>query len=308
MIEDWWLKLIALFAGVFIWVFAKLELEYTRQVKIALDFSLLPREYVVVESEVDSIVVEVKAKGRHLLNMWRFKRKDTDPRIIVPLGKAKEGEERIRIGPENVELPEEIRVLALNPYQVDLRIERRADRRVPVIVKPEGLPAKGFAAYDFTHERDVLIYGSQEDVHSITQLFAEPLNIEGVAGIKDTSVILERYLAVEIPEDVNLFVEPSSLLVRFTVEPKAEKVLDDIPVRLKGTPPRGQVYLSDEKVKLTLEGPRSLIEGLSKDEVQVTVSVSALDTGRHKVPGVFSLPPAIQLKNAEPESFNIRVR
>lgn len=309
IIKDWWLKLIALLAAVAIWFFAKLELEYTREIKLALDFSLLPHEYVVVESDVDSITVEVKSKGKYLLNLQWLRKKPPDPKIIMPVAGIKEGTERIRIGPENAALPQEIRVLSLSPYQIVLKIERRADRQVPVIVKPEGLPAEEFAAYNFVHyPTSVHIYGSQEDVKSTSQLFAEPLNIEGIKGLKDTAVIYEEYLKIELPEDADLVVEPSSLLVKYTVEPMAIKVLRGLSVQIKGKPPRGQVYLLDEKVDLTLQGPKSLIENLTEDSVEVTVSVTALDTGHHNVPASIKLPQAIQFQSSNPESFHIKIR
>jgi len=306
---DWWLKLIAILAAILLWLFAKLELEYTRKISLGLDFSLLSSEYVVVENDVDSVIAEVKAKGADLLELWWTTRKQTGPKIIMPLSKISEGIERIRLGPENVDLPPKIRVMSLAPYQIDVTIERRADRQVSVYIKPEGLPEKGYSAFNFTWEpTSVHVYGTQQDVKSTTQLFAEPLNVEGIRGVKDSAVVYEKYLKIELPEDLNLFVEPSSLLVKYTVEPKATKVLQDVPVKVSNAPPSRQVYLFDKTVKLTLQGPRSLIENLTSDSIEVTISITALDTGHHNVPASFSLNPAIKVQGSEPEDFHVLVK
>jgi len=308
IIEDWWLKLIALVAAIFLWFFAKLELEYSRQIMVPLDFTPLPKEYFVVEKDVDSVLVDVKAKGKHLLRMWWQNRREPIAGIIMPVSNVNEGDERIRIGPENVNLPAEIRVISLNPYQINLKIQQRADRKVPIIVMTEGQPADEYAAYNFTHQTNVHIYGSEEDVKTTTQLFADVLNIDSLEGLPDTAVIMKRYVAVEIPEEINLFVEPESVLVEFTVEPKATKVLKGIPINLEGKSTHRHVILFDDKVDLTLEGPQSLVSELTHEDIEVTVSIGALDTGSHKVPASFTLEPGISLVNSDPDRILVKIK
>ncbi|MBD3285129.1 hypothetical protein GF359_01980 [candidate division WOR-3 bacterium] len=308
IVKDWWLKLIALLAAIFLWFFAKLELEYTRQIKVPLDFSPLPKEYFVAKKDVDSVLVDVKSKGKHLLRMWWKNRKEPIAGIIMPVSSVNEGTERIRIGPENVNLPAEIRVISLNPYQINLKIQRRVDRKVPIIVLTEGKTSGEFTVHKFKHPPNVHIYGSSEEVKATTQLFTEALNIDSLEGFPDSTVVMERYVAVEIPEELNLFVEPESVLVKFTVEPKAIKEIKDIPIKLEGKSAHRQVILFHDEVDLTLEGPRSLLEDLNPEDVEVTVSVGALDTGHHKVPATFSLEPGITLVKSDPDRFHLKIK
>jgi len=297
IVKDWWLKLIALVAAVVLWLFARLEQEYTRELKLGLDMSLLPTEYVVVEQNVDSVSVEIRGKGRYLVQLGKF-----EPKIVLPLVSMREGRERLRIGPENVKLPEQIQVRSLDPYQIELVIERRAKRKVAVIVRSDGIPAEGFAISDIDYDKTVDLYGTKEVVSTFSHLFSEPLNVDGVSESFSTK------LAIQVPDTAGLATEPSSILVKVRVEPETTVVLSNVPVSLKGVPLQGQAYLLNKEAKLTLRGPVSLLRGYSKDEVEVTISVSYMTPGDYRVPADVSLAPGIKVENSEPAVFRLLVR
>ncbi|TET22182.1 MAG: hypothetical protein E3J71_06930 [Candidatus Stahlbacteria bacterium] len=297
IVKDWWLKLIALVAAVVLWLFARLEREYTRELKLGLDMSLLPTEYVVVEQNVDSVSVEIRGKGRYLVQLRRF-----EPGIVLPLVSMREGRERLRLGPENVNLPEQIQVRSLDPYQIELVIERRAKRKVAVIVRSDGIPAEGFAISDIDYDKTVDLYGTKEVVSTFSHLFSEPLNVEGVSESFST------LLAIQVPDTAGLVTEPSSVLVKVKVEPETTVVLTNVPVSLKGVPLQGQAYLLNKEAKLTLRGPVSLLRGFSKDEVQVSISVSYMTPGDYRVPADVSLAPGIKVENSEPAVFRLLIR
>jgi len=297
IVKDWWLKLIALVAAVVLWLFARLEREYTRELKLGLDMSLLPTEYVVVEQNVDSVSVEIRGKGRYLVRLGRF-----NPKIVLPLVSMREGRERLRLGPENVNLPEQIQVRSLDPYQIELVIERRAKRKVAVIVRSDGIPAEGFAISDIDYDKTVDLYGTKEVVSTFSHLFSEPLNVEGVSESFST------LLAIQVPDTAGLVTEPSSVLVKVKVEPETTVVLSNVPVSLKGIPLQGQAYLLNKEAKLTLRGPVSLLRGFSKDEVHVSISVSYMTPGDYRVPADVSLAPGIKVENSEPAVFRLLIR
>jgi len=296
IVKDWWLKLVALVAAVVLWLFARLEREYTRELKLGLDMSLLPTEYVVVEQNVDSVSVEIRGKGRYLVQLGKF-----EPRIVLPLVSMKEGNERLRIGPENVNLPEQIQVRSLDPYQIELVIERRAKRKVAVIVRSDGIPAEGFAISNIDYDKTVDLYGTKEVVSTFSHLFSEPLNVDGVSESFSTK------LAIQVPDTAGLATEPSSILVKVRVEPETTVVLLNVPVSLKGVPLQGQAYLLNKEAKLTLRGPVSLLRGYSKDEVEVTISVSSLTRGDYRLPADVSLAPGVRVES-EPAVFRLLVR
>jgi len=296
IVKDWWLKLIALVAAVVLWLFARLEQEYTRELKLGLDMFLLPTEYVVVEQNVDSVSVEIRGKGRYLVQLGKF-----EPRIVLPLVSMREGRERLRIGPENVNLPEQIEVRSLDPYQIELVIERRAKRKVAVIVRSDGIPAEGFAISDIDYDKTVDLYGTKEVVSTFSHLFSEPLNVDGVSESFSTK------LAIQVPDTAGLATEPSSILVKVRVEPETTVVLSNVPVSLKGVPLQGQAYLLNKEAKLTLRGPVSLLRGYSKDEVEVTISVSSLMRGDYRLPADVSLTPGVRVES-EPAVFRLLVR
>lgn len=293
--KDWWLKILALIAAILLWLFARLELTYTRELKLKLDTSLLPPEYIVVDKNTDAVIAEIKAKGRYLIRLNRY-----EPKIVLPLATMGEGRERIRIGPENVDLPEEIIVRSLDPYQIELTIRKRSKRKIRVIVPAEGIPAPDFAISGIDYNESVSLYGET----TLNQLFTEPLNVDGV------SESFDRMLAIQVPrgDSGELLVMPSSIKVKVTVEPETTVVLSGIPVGIRGKPVQGQAFLLKKEVKLALRGPVSLLRNLKKEDVKVTVSVSALGLGSHQVPADVEVAPGIKVENSEPAIFQLLVR
>jgi len=297
--KDWWLKIVAILAAVLLWAIARLEREYTRELELRLDTSLLPPEYMVVEQNVEKVRAEITAKGRYLIRLRSY-----DPKIILPLSDMKEGRERLRIGPENVNLPKEIQVRALDPYQIELKIGKRYKRKVPVIIRMKDgtMPAEHFAISAVEHEQTVEVYGTKEVISNLNHLFCEPLDVEGAS--KDFS----KLLAIQVPDTPGLVVKPSSLLVKVRVEPETTVVLGGLAVVLKGKPLEGQAYLLNKEAELTLRGPVSLLRGFQPSSVEVSISVASLTRGDYQLPAEVSLPPQVKVDRSEPGVFRVMVR
>lgn len=297
IVEDWWLKILALIAAVLLWGFARLEREYTREIKLGLDLSLLPPEYTVVEKNVDSVTVEIKGKGRYLFKLGASK-----PAVLLPLATMKEGTERLRIGPENINVPEQVQVRSLDPYQIELRIERRAQRRVKVIVPVVGKPRQGSAVSAIDYDNAVMLYGSKDALSGINQLFADSLDLQGV------SESFVKKLSIPLPYSGGLTVIPTTILVRVKVEAETTLVFTGIPVQIEGIPLQGQAYLLEETVDLTLKGPVSLVRNFGRDQLRVVIDVSSRGYGDYRIPADVYLPPGIQVSRSDPETFRVLVR
>lgn len=295
--EDWWLKLIALIVAVLVWLFARLEADYTRKLRLGLDLSLLPQDYVVSSKSIDSVTVEIKGKGKALIQLAKKK-----PRIMLPLKDMHEGFERLRIGPENVIIPEQIQVKSLDPYQIELKIEPRAKRKIKIIVPVEGFPAKNYAISSIDFDNTAYVYGTREAVSGINQLFSEPLNVD------DLSETVERELVIQHPDTAGLFVEPSRIKVKVKVEAETTVVLRGLPVRIEGRPVSGQAYLLNKEVELTLKGPVSLLRNISPAKVDISILVSSMTPGDYRVPADISIAPGIRVERSEPAIFRILVR
>lgn len=298
LVRDWWLKIIALLAAVILWFFARLEREYTRELMVGLDLSLLPPEYVVVEKNVDSVMVEIKAKGRYLIQLGR----KTQPRIILPLATMKPGVERMRIGPENVDLPPQIQIRSLDPYQIVLRIDEQEQRIINIVAPPRGKPADGYAVSAYEYENTATLYGTKEMVSTINQLFTDSVEVEG------RMESFEQFLQVQLPRIEGLTVIPDSILVRVAIEPESTVVFGSIPIQIIGSPLEGQAYLLEERVKLTLTGPVSLMRDLAPEEISVNISVSTKSFGDYRIPAQVSVPPRIEVNHSEPDIFRVLIR
>jgi YbbR domain-containing protein len=295
--EDWWLKLIALIVAVLVWIFARLEADYTKELRLGLDLSLLPQDYVVSSKSIDSVSVEIRGKGKVLIQLAKKK-----PRILLPLKDMHEGVERLRIGPENVIVPEQLQVKSLDPYQIELKIEPRTKRKIKIIVPVEGFPAKNFAISSIDFDNAAYLYGTREAVSGINQLFSEPLNVDGL------SETVERELVIQHPDTAGLFVEPPKVKVKVKVESETTVVMRGLPVRIEGKPVSGQAYLLNKEVELTLKGPVSMLRGISPAKVDISILVSSMTPGDYRVPADISLAPGIRVERSEPAIFRILVR
>lgn len=163
--------------------------------------------------------------------------------------------------------------VAIEPAQVRFRgllVRGLPRKRVPVNVRLSGLLNPDYEVRSIiTDPSEVQIEGSAEDLALIDAVDTEVIDITGLNSDRVIVAPLKK------PEAENIsLVNTSGVKVSiYLSEARAERVLTNIPVEIRGTDaPQNWVSLP-ASVSVAIEGTPSLIESFSEDDVHVTAYV-----------------------------------
>ncbi|WP_052020608.1 CdaR family protein [Paenibacillus pini] len=181
-------------------------------------------------------------------------------------------------------------------------------KAVPIELQYTGNLPEGLVISKATlSSTEVKLYGSQED-------------LAGVKSYTDVEVDLTQIKepgTMVLPVDLTLpsgfeKIEPSSLQVEITTVSNSQRVIDDIPITIKGESSKLKATItspSSQKMSLTLNGAPGLLNSLTKDNVQLIASVSNLNPGTHEVTLQVVLPRYIsRVDQGKPLTATIEIK
>ncbi len=174
--ENWTLKLISLVFALILWVFImgerRLEVGYT----VPLELQNVPAG-LMVANEVPSLI-DVRVSGPRTLQM---KVSPNDIGINVDLNDLQPGLTTFKRLEERLNLPSGLRVTRLSPSFIDLKLERIAEKQVPIKIALSGEPLDGYAVGSVKASPDrVLIEGAESELKSVTSVTTEHVDLIGV--------------------------------------------------------------------------------------------------------------------------------
>ena len=215
--KNWTLKLLSLVFAMILWMFIMgerhLEVGYT----VPLELQNIPKE-LIVASQVPSLI-DVRISGPRTLLM---KVSPGDIGITVDLSDLKPGLTSFKRLEERLNLPSGMRVTRVSPSFVDIRLDRRKEKRVPIKIVLAGDPDPGYRVTGLKSLPDkVRISGAESEIKSISEVMTEPIDLKGVTENfseivpltyertytnfvdEKTSEIIVSIEAIEPVEDVN---------------------------------------------------------------------------------------------------------
>jgi YbbR domain-containing protein len=218
-------------------------------------------------------------------NFRSFATKDLTA-YVVDLSGAEPDTHTRPIRTEDIKPPAGMRVVAFRPAEIEVTIERKIERPVPVEADIMDRPAFGYDIIAVHIEpKEVRVVGPRSKVGTLDFISTRPLNVDGqtedltleaelrppAAGVR----LLERRVRVviEISEE---FVTRPFANVRVT--------LDNAP---KGT------RVSPNPVTVSLKGPRRLVDSMDPKTLEVYVDCQPeIDEGRRSFDKVVTLRTA----------------
>ncbi|MCD1260397.1 hypothetical protein B5M42_016480 [Paenibacillus athensensis] len=188
--------------------------------------------------------------------------------------------------------------LDMTPQVVDVEIPITSPfQTIPLQLKVEGEPAKGFAIASIVQTPDkVTVYGTQDDVDKLEFYQGPQLNLQDIKESKEYS------LDVPLRNKVTQ-VDPAKVNVKVEVVPSVTKAFENIPVTIIGQNEtfNTKVILPESgKVNVSLEGAPDLMDALKAQDVQAIVDVSNLPPGQHELSVTLNLPSFVK-QNAPQE-------
>ncbi|HEX8746158.1 MAG TPA: CdaR family protein [Pyrinomonadaceae bacterium] len=292
-LEDWTLKLIALLISLGLWFAITGQRTPTtiRLRNVQLDFQL-PNDMEISNEPRRDIDITVSGSSDALENL---NRRELVARVDV--SRYRPGDRVVQLTSKIIDLPPGIKVVKIEPNTVPLRLEPSVEREVEVEARLEGNLPEGFELYNVTvAPARVRLRGPQSHVHALQKAMTETIPLEG----RRESFSIQQ-VAIDVP-DQKITVIDSVVNVRLEIgELRIEKSFAGVNVLANNG-----AQARPPQASLTLYGPKSVLEQLRPEDMQLILEVDD-DGGVRNMH--LQLPQgmagAVQLRSTRPTGFSI---
>ncbi|MGB9812853.1 MAG: CdaR family protein [Thermovenabulum sp.] len=172
----------------------------------------------------------------------------------------------------------------------------------PVVI---GNPLSGYIVKDIKIEPyNIFIIGNEEVIKNISELTTKPVDISQISTdtVVETQII---YPDGVVPVDENM----KNARITIYIEKAESKELyfntNDLEVR--NLKEGYQVLLEEKGFVLTVVGPESMIEKVSKKDVRCFVDLSQLTEGKHEVKVQANVSAPYKIENIEPSTVKVTI-
>ncbi len=276
-LEDWLIKVIALFITVALWLgVTGLRAPTTERLR---DVTLKPRVSDTIEAtdisvqEVDLLVTGDKRKIDQI--------KEENLIVVLDLTDVQAGDRTIQITSENVnvELPTGVRLEEVQPNKIAVKLETVTEREIAVKVEIEGTVPENFEVYSKTvAPQKVRVRGPENFIKSLDSVPTEKVNLKN----RQEDFTAQR-IPLNIADSKVTVLDTNVVDVAFRIGEKRIERLFTVSV---------QTTTEKKTATVILYGGRSVLESLKAENLRVEiVKNEAGETSLNLV-----LPPELQDK------------
>ena len=293
-LEDWTLKLIALFISVGLWFAVTGQRTPTtiRLRNVQLDFQL-PNDMEISNDPRRDIDITVSGSSSALESL---NRRELVAR--VDLSGYKPGDRVVQLTDKIIDLPSGIKVVKVEPNTVPLRLEPSVEREVEVEARREGTLPEGFELYNITIAPPrVRVRGPASHVNALQKAMTETIPVE---GRRESFSIPQA--AIDVPDQKITVIDPV-VSVRLEIgEQRMEKSFAGVAALTNN----GETA-RPAQASLTLYGAKSVLEQLRPEDIKLILEVDE-DGGVRNMR--LQLPEgvaegSVQLRSTRPTGFSI---
>jgi YbbR domain-containing protein len=211
----WGLRALAIAGALTVWFFSSVEKRERISEKV-VDASVtynLPRGTILLEP-IQSVKVRLRGPDRQLrtLSPWAID-------VVVDVSDSTGGGlDVVHLTAADVERPDGIDAVSIEPNSIPVRLDVEATRSLPVVPRIVGEPAGGSIPGDIvTLPENAIVRGPQSLLVNLDSLTTSPVSLDGHAFSFDQTV------SVIPPDPLIRVVQPTTVLVRVPmVVPDAE--------------------------------------------------------------------------------------
>ena len=219
------------------------------------------------------------------------------------LGKIEPGRNFLVFDVKNIPLPRVYEVVEIRPPRLELEVERRAVKTVPVKVAlraglPEGYALSGARAVPDT----VRLTGPAAKLDKISEIRTQPISLPSPLPAR-----FEDRVALDVPDETDA--SPLSVQVSMAFVGKETEITLKAPLTVRA--PNGRdVDLSPRSVTLRVRGPAAIVS--DKDFpglVEATLELkSDIEPGKYEAAYRVKMPQGCELIEAKPEKVALTVK
>jgi hypothetical protein len=265
LLENFWLKVLAVIMGLFVWFHVATEKTYNYELSLPVLQIDLQEGFALAGNPPESLLVTVSASGKRLLRQdWR------EEGLRINLIRYEAGTHQVTLNSDNTLLRETSTSITLDgivfPNEVELHIDTLGQITVPVVANVRAAPDEGFAV-----TRPFMIIPDEVTLHGPRSLLGEfssvSTELTELSGVRD-NITLELPLVAS--SSYGVWLAPDSVTVTLEVVPVKTRVFEDLTVVVYNVPPRHTFITEPPSVTIDLTGAPSEIDRLDRSNLTVS--------------------------------------
>ncbi|WP_300158099.1 CdaR family protein [Solidesulfovibrio sp.] len=221
----------------------------------------------------------------------------------LDLGKIAPGKNRIQFEAKNIPLPKVYEVVEIRPSRLDLDVEQRAVKTVPVrvVTRPTseaGYSVSGVRAVPET----VRVSGPAARIDALTEVRTQSLALPSNPPAR-----FDEQVTLDLPEDVDA--SPTSVRVSMSLAAKESEVTLRAPLAL--TRPKGRTAeVSPDVVTLRIKGPAAVLSDKDFPRlVEASLELKPdIEPGKYVASYRVKMPQGCELIEAKPDKVSLVVK
>lgn len=294
-IQDWNLKLLALAITLGLWYGVTGEREPTRRNLRGVQLSfIVPNDMEISNDPPQEVEVKLTGSKRELDRINNAR----DLVATVDVTDYKPGERVVPLTRNRVriDLPPDVHIDEIEPSTVPLRLEPRIEREVEVEAHLEGRLPEGLELYGVTiSPAKVRVRGPASHVNLLQKAPTETISLEGRRESfteAQTSIVIADPKIKMVDTVVSVSLQIGELRV--------EKSFAGVPVHEDSG-----AQVRPASASVTLYGPRSLLEQLHPEDIQIVLDAAPDGSIRPRLLLPPNMQDRIELRSTRPTGFSI---
>lgn len=286
-IENKGLKALSLFLAILLFTLARQPWTEIRISGVPLEFPL-DTQNIEISGDIDhKVSVRVRGPRDVVRNL-----SPNQLTVTARLTNKEPGERVVQLRAEDIDPPENVEVLKIEPSSIKLVLEHKLKRKVKIVPQLAGALHSGYETYFVSVEPEYIeIEGPASLVNAVDFVSTETVNLD---GRKESFQI---QVAVEAPNNSVRVVTPGLASLSLSVgEARILHTLHDVPIRWPEGMSAGKTNAKFADIEL--KGPRTAIESLLVSDLLVEPTASEVQ-GAVETPPLRVRLPQYATKNIE---------
>ncbi len=281
--NDFWRKIIALFFAILVWerVTARLDVPLKMH---GIPVSISMPGYVLLENR--QVKIDIGLNG----SQQQFNKITTnDIKIAVTIQNPKEGLNKLTISQHNITVPKGVSISSINPKEIDIYIDEKITKKVPVKLIYSGSLLEGYAINPLLIiPQEVTITGPESIIGKMEYMKTDPIVLR-----KDFVEDFDCQSKIDT-ENKNIAVNPKEISARIEVFKEFEiRKFKNIPIKPLGyIQNSNKMQIKTNNALVIVEGLKNIIEVTTSDEIRVFIDLSNIEK-----PGEYTLNVQCLLEN-----------
>jgi YbbR domain-containing protein len=295
------LKFLSVFLSIFLWVYVLNSEKVKFEKTVSLEY-ILPVDMMFAQRPPQEVVFLIEGPRAFVRTVA-----EREDRIVIDLNRANARRSldfTVDINPAQLNLPFGMVVERVIPRKLQIRLEKKASKIVPLKLQFAGqLPERLALQNPELEPAEVEVYGPRSLIAKLKELPIRPVELEGLPGLDQVPV------EVQLPDDRLTVTGGFDVKLRFQLKASSSNfTVTGVPIRFLSEKRKLAANVRAADVKLLV--PERLLKNRSNisSTVQVWADVPDHTKGRITVPLKVILPPTIHLLEISPKSIIVNIQ